>query len=261
MPHDPTIIERGKAVHIIAAIFILIGLMQVFAGIKLLYQADALAWSATADILTRTRVLAPLGLAASINLATGFAVYMMRVEAMACLGYLLASRLAFAVGKPLLPLTLPDLSLLLGLTYFTMRLFDRSSTFGAKGRPGWRHPLVLLLLGLAAGHLTVLVGNLRAYPMLVSNGSVSPLLALATLIGCGAFYAAVLMTRSRPERAQKLFLLAVLGMGLSLPAWSYRYPFSSPFWSGALIALFGFGLARRWKAMAGSPKLTSPGNL
>jgi hypothetical protein len=106
----------------------------------------------------------------------------------------------------------------------------------------------MLLVGLAAGHLTVLINKVQAYPMLVPTGSVSPLLPLAALIGCGAFYAAVLMMQSRPDRARKFFLFAALAMGLSIPAWSYRYGLSTPFWLGVPIAVLGFGLTRHLRA-------------
>jgi hypothetical protein len=183
-------------------------------------------------------------------LAAGFAVYLMRIEALACMGCLLARLLARMVNTPVQLVTMLDLLFLLVLIYFMMRLFEQSSTLGARARQGWRHPFAMMLVGLAAGHLTVLISNLQAYPMLVSNGSVSPLLALAALVGCGAFYAAVLMMHSRPGRAKNLFLFAALAMGLSLPAWSYRYGFSTPFWSGVPVALLGFGLARHLRAYA-----------
>lgn len=81
--------------------------------------------------------------------------------------------------------------------------------------------------------------------MLVSNGSVAPVLALAALIGCGALYAAVLMVHWRPARAKTTFLVAALAIGLSLPGWGVRYGFSAPFWLGLPLAVLGWWLARR----------------
>jgi hypothetical protein len=106
----------------------------------------------------------------------------------------------------------------------------------------------MLLLGAVAGHLTVLLGNLSAYWMLLGNGGISFFAALLALSGCVALYVAVLMLHSRPQRAKKLFLIAALGLGMSFFAWGLPYGFSAPFWLGVALASIGFWLAPRLKA-------------
>jgi hypothetical protein len=218
--------RQGVSAVIIASICLMSALLQ-FAAALLLFEDD----------LGR-RMMLPLGLSVLLNLATGIAVYLIRIEALACLGCLLARRLALAVGSPIQTVAVLDLLFVLILLYFTMRLFRPSST----------RRFTMLLIGLTLGQLSILLTNLQFHFALVSTGSKSPLVVLAALIGCGALYVAVLAMRSRPERARKFFLFAAIAMGLTLPAWGLRYGFSAPFWLGVPVALFGFGLTRHPRA-------------
>jgi hypothetical protein len=214
--------KRGMSAVVIASICLMSALLQFVAAL-LLFE----------DSMGR-RMLPSLGLSVVLYLATGIAVYLVRIEALACLACLLARRLAMAVGSPIQTIPVLDLLFLLVLLYFTMRLFQ----------PPAARRFTMVLIGLTLGHLSILLANLQFYPVLVSTGSKSPLTVLAALLGCGALYAGVLAMRSRPEWARKFFLFAAFAMGMTLPAWGLRYGFPAPFWLGVPVALFGFGLTR-----------------
>jgi hypothetical protein len=214
--------KRGMSAVVIASICLMSALLQFVAAL-LLFEDDS-----------GMRMIPALGLSIVLNLATGIAVYLIRIEALACLGCLLARRLALAVGSPIEAIAVLDLLFLLVLLYFTMRLFRQSSA----------RRFTMVLIGLTLGHLSILLTNLQFYFALVSTGSQSPLAALAALLGCGALYVGVLAMRSRPERARKFFLSAAFAMGLTLPTWESRHGISAPFWLGVPVALFGFGLTR-----------------
>lgn len=223
-------IRRNASAIIIASVCVLTAPMQLLAGFTILDTPEGSLLLSTADSFLYLRIFLPFGFAVLLNLAAGVAVYLMRIEALAVVGCLLARRLAAAVGSPVQLITVLDVSILLVLLYFTMRLF----------RPASARRFTMLLTGLTAGHLTVLLTQLPAYLMLVSTGSKPPLAVLAALAGCAGLYAAVLAMPSRPALARKLFLFAAFAMGLTLPAWSLRYGFSAPFWLGLPLALFGF---------------------
>jgi hypothetical protein len=248
MSNDSRVLERGTAAYIIASVCVLTGLSQFVAALVILGQPAGSEFLSTANAVMRARILLPLGITISINLITGVAVYLMRIEALACMGFLLARLLGRMAGTSVQFTTALDLSLLLVLIYFTIRMFAQSSTLRGTAPSGWRHPLAMLFLGLTTGHLTLLITNLQAYAMLIPTGALSPVLTVGALIGCGALYVAVMMMQSRPDRAKKFFLFAALAMGLSLPAWSHRYGFSAPFLLGAPLAILGFGLVRYLRA-------------
>jgi hypothetical protein len=231
--------KRNASAGILASICLLTALMQLVAGMTILNEPEGRILLSTAGSGMVARILLPLGLAVCLNLAAGVTVYLMRIEALACLGCLLARRLALAVGSPLQLISVLDLLLLFVLLYFAMRLFQPSSA----------RRYTMLLIGLTLGHLSILLTSLPAFLMLVSSGSQRPFVVLAALLGCLSLYVAVPAMRSRPQRAGKLFLFAALAMGLTLPAWSLRYGFSAPFWLGVPIALFGFAqVSAHWRS-------------
>lgn len=244
MPDEAIVSKRSMTANIIAAICVITALMQTVAAVLMLNEAGASAELAGAGNATLLRIFLPLLIAIGIKLVAGVAVYRMRLEALACMGYLLAGVLAALINRRAPLSAVGDLVLLLALIFFTMRLFLGSTTRRPPSKSGWQHPAVMLLLGLAAGNLQVFALAWPAYPELLATGSVSILMALLALIGCCAFYAATLLMRSRPARAKIFFLLGAVAMGLSLPGWHIQYSFSTPFWLGVPLALFGFGLAQ-----------------
>lgn len=230
MTNSPAVLQRSASASIIASVCVLIALMQLVAGFIILNTPEGSILLSTADSFLAMRIFLPLGFAVFLNLATGAAVYLLRVEALLCFGCLLARLLAMLFHRPAQLFTVLDLCFLLVLLYFTMRLFRQSSA----------HRFTMLFIGLTVGHLTVLATSLPAYLRLVSMGSQPPLVVLAALLGCGILYGAVLAMQSRPQFARKLFLCSALATGLTLPAWGARYEFSAPFWLGVPLALFGF---------------------
>ncbi len=236
---------RRLGAYVIASACILTALFQIAAALILLNQAEISAALSVGDDAMRIRIFLPLCVAICMNLAAGIFVYHMRIEALACMGYLLIQLFARMFGKPpVQPLTFLDLSILIVTIYFTIRLFRHSSAPRPETQSIWKHPVGMLLIGLAGGHLTVIGLNWQAYPALISMGAVSPQTALAAFIGCVAFYTAILILQVRIAIAKKLFLLGAVAMGMSLPAWKIAYGLSAPFWIGVPVALFGFGLAR-----------------
>jgi len=235
---------RGKARYVLASACVLAALVQIGVALMVLRQPAADAWLSTADGALRARVLLPAGIAVCMELAAGLAVYMMRVEALACMGCLLARLCARMVDGPVPLVKLLDLSFFLILTWFMVRLFARSATSHASAPPGRHRPRVMLLVGLAFGHLTVLANDLPAWFALVSTASVSLLAVLGGLFGCGALYAAAAMLQARPQRAATLFVFAALALALSLLAWGGQYAFAAPFWLGVPVAILGVALAR-----------------
>jgi hypothetical protein len=215
--------KRGMSAVVIASICLMSALLQFVAAL-LLFE----------DSMGR-RMLPSLGLSVVLYLATGIAVYLVRIEALACLACLLARRLAVAVGSPIQTIPVLDLLFLLALLYFTMRLFQR---------PAARR-FTMVLIGLTLGHLSILLPNMRFYPVMVSTGYKAPLVVLVALAGCAALYAAVLAMRSRPALARRGFLFSALAIGLTLPAWGLQRGFTAPFWLGVPVALFGFGVVRQ----------------
>jgi hypothetical protein len=252
MTTNSPILERRTAPSIIASICMLTALMQLVAGITIFNNASADGIVAAADNVMLMRIFLPLAIAIFLNLAASVTVYLMRCEAVAFMGCSLATLLAKMLGNPVQVASVTDLALLLALLYFTIRLFQRSAVSRAGAAASARNPFTMLLIGLTAGQVVVLLSNLEAYPTLVSTGAVSPLAALSTLVGCGALYAAVLVIRTRPARATKLFLFAALAMGISLPGWNYRYGASAPFWLGLAVALLGYVLAAYLRAESSS---------
>lgn len=223
--------RRPRAAYIIALVCLVTALLQLAAGVVIFKTLSA------SESVSPGLSFLPLAISVVLNLGAACAVYLMRVEALACLACLLARLLARMFGHSIQLETMLDLALLVALIYFTLRLF--------KVGTGWRPLLVMLLLGAVAGHLTVLIGNLPAYWMLVGTGSVSFFAALLTLISCVALYVAVLMLHAHPQRAKKLFLIAALGSGMSLSAWDLQYVFSAPLWLGVALALIGFFVESR----------------
>lgn len=237
--------QRGTAVYVLATMCLVIMLVYLAGNLLVLAAPAPSAMLAQADTAMRVRILAPIVIFACMYLAAGVAVYMVRTEALAFMGCLLARQVGRMIQAPVQLTGALDVLLVLALVFFMMRLFQRAPALRARGQSGSRHLLAMLLVGLAAGQLTVLVNYLQSYPALVANGSISPLAALAALTGCAAMYAAVAMMRARPERAKKFFLFAAVAAALALPAWRSPYGLSTPFWLCVPIALFGCVLCRQ----------------
>lgn len=115
---------RRPAAYVIALTCILTALFQIAATWILINQPETSAVLSAGDDAMRIRLFLPLCIAICMNLAAGVLVYLMRIEALACMGYLLIQLFARMLGKPpVQPVTLLDLSFLLVMTYFTIRLF------------------------------------------------------------------------------------------------------------------------------------------
>ncbi|WP_198120435.1 hypothetical protein [Massilia rhizosphaerae] len=252
MSTESPALKRDLAAYIISAICWLSALMLLAAGLMVLNDAPAVPPLNTIAGITTAYVLLLWGVTCVVQVATGCAVFLMRTEALAGMGYLLTNSLSELFGRPNVPVTFFDALYYLALIYFTVRLFERSPRRRSPVQSDRRHLYRMLLLGLAANHLTVLIRYSYAYPELARSGALPPILVLAALVGCGAFYAAILTIRSHPERAKKLFLFAALFTALQLPEWGYRWSMATPFWLEVPIALFGFALARHW-CKAGNP--------
>jgi hypothetical protein len=110
---------------------------------------------------------------------------------------------------------------------------------------GWKHPFMMLFVGLAAGHLAVICETWRVYFKLISMGIASPVLVVTMLLGCVALYTGVLTTRTKPRGAKKFFVSAAFAMGLLISIWGREYGIATPSWIGMSLALLGFWLARK----------------
>ena len=252
MSTESPALKRDLAAYVISAICWLSALNVLASGVMILKDAPEGPPLNTVAGMTTAYVLLLWGVSCVVQLATGCAAFLMRTEALAGMGYLITNSLSKALDWPNAHVAFFDALYYLALIYFTARLFERSPTRRSPVQSDRRHLYTMLLLGLAAGHLTVLIRYSHAYPDLARSGSLPPILVLAGLIGCGAFYTAILTIRSQPERAKKLFLFAALFTALQLPGWHFKWAISAPFWLEVPIALFGFALARHW-CKAGNP--------
>jgi hypothetical protein len=256
MTTDTLAFKRGMNVYAITAICVVVALMQLTAGLMVLNRApDGMAAAPGQQFILGFVVLS-WAISTLLLLVTGAAVYLMRTEALAIMAYLLVHNVAKLVGGPFLLVGVLDLPFYPILMYFTIRMFERSAAL-PPARANRLHLFTMVLFGLAAGHLAELICNAWAYHILVSIGSLSPILALAALAGCIAFYTAVVTITSRPERTRKLFLFAALFTGLLLPACDLRWGVVAPLWLEVPMALFGFWLARRWSGRAYTGSLTT----
>lgn len=244
MSTDTLALKRGANVYAIAAVCVITALMQLAAGLMVFKGAPSQPSSLPGQQFMTHYVVFSWGISTLLIFVAGVAVYLMRTAALAFMGYLLAHSLSRLVGQPVPLATVLGVPFYPVLIYFTIRMFEQSPAV----RSSRLQLTTLLFVGMVAGHLTVLLRNVYAYPTLAAAGALSPVLVLAALVGCVAFYTAALTLTSRPERARKLFLFAALFTGLQLPAWGYRWGFAAPFWLEVPIALFGFALARQWSA-------------
>lgn len=257
MSTDSSAPNRGMAAYVITVICVVSALMQLAAGLIALKEAPESPPLLPGQQVMAAYIILSLGIGIVAHLAAGAAVFRLRTEALACMGYLLTPSLSKLIGAPLVPVTVLNVLFYLVLIYFTIRLFERSPALRASVRSDRLLLCTMVLLGLAAGHLIVLIRYSFAYPTLVRIGVLAPILVLAGLAGCVAFYAAVLTIRSRPERAKKLFLFAAVVTALQLPTWVHRWSMAAPFWLEVPIALFGFVLARRWRTRPEDTWVTS----
>lgn len=245
MTNDTVLPKRGVACYLLASIYVLIALMQVLAGVVMYKHHGAGDFLSNAGVDVRVRVIAPLVVAIVLHLAAACAVYLLRVEALAFLGYLLEKMLQSTIYLPFQATRAADIVIMSGLVFFTVRLFEKSPGLHAESGAVLRRPRTMLLIGLVAGQLVGLINTSPSYFTLVSTGSVSVAAMCSALIGCAALYIALSMMRSCPQRAKTVFLFAAMAMGVSLPGWPSRFGFAIPFRLGVPIALAGFALARR----------------
>lgn len=250
MSTDTLAVKRGMHVYAITAVCVLAGLMQLAGGLMIFNTPFNEPPPLPGQQFMTSYVIFTWGVGTVVLFATGAAVYLMRTAAIVFMGYLLAHSLATLVGRPLLLVSVLNVPFYPVLTYFTLQMFERSPAVRS------RHLHRLLLLGLAAGHVTVLLRYAYAYPSLTASGVFSPVLIVAALVGCAAFYTAVLTIGPRPERAKKLFLFAAVFTALQLRWWSYRWSLSAPFWLEVPVASYGFWLARRWSRQRRAPAPT-----
>jgi uncharacterized membrane protein len=109
---------RTAAIFIIAAIFILIGVLQAVTGATV--ANDMLADQH--HYLMVVYMLGPLFATAGLHALTGVLVFLMRREAIAIMGALLGWSISHKFGSPFTPNTLFNAVLLALLTYFSIRL-------------------------------------------------------------------------------------------------------------------------------------------
>ncbi len=126
-----------------------------------------------------------------------------------------------------------------------MNPYAPPTTISTPASSPWRHPFAMLMAGFAIGHAISVVRTIPALISLVSTGEVSMLTALGTLIGCALFYLATVYMPSKPRRAQRIFVCAALGMGLTMLGWSAEHSYMHGFMAGVPGSLLGFWLAGR----------------
>ena len=100
------------------------------------------------------------------------------------------------------------------------------------------------IVALIAFQLLAALGYASKYIDLARGGDVFAVAAVLTVPASLCLYAGALLLALRPGRGRALFIVAAVGLGLSLPAWGVSYGWSWPMAFGAMLALAGAWFAR-----------------
>lgn len=100
------------------------------------------------------------------------------------------------------------------------------------------------IVALIAFQLLAALGYGSKYVALARGGDVFAVAAVLTVPASLCLYAGALLLALRPGRGRALFIVAAVGLGLSLPAWGVSYGWSWPIAFGAMLALAGAWFAR-----------------
>jgi len=105
-----------------------------------------------------------------------------------------------------------------------------------------------VVLGLIVFQLLVATSYGAKYLELVRSGGVSPAAALLGVPSSLCLYVGASWLALRPGHGRALFLVAAVGLGLSVPVWGVSYGWTWPMAFGAML-----GLAGAWYARPESP--------
>ena len=100
------------------------------------------------------------------------------------------------------------------------------------------------IVALIAFQLLAALGYASKYIALARGGDVFAVAAVLTVPASLCLYAGALLLALRPGRGRALFIVAAVGLGLSLPAWGVSSGWSWPMAFGAMLGLAGAWFAR-----------------
>jgi hypothetical protein len=101
-----------------------------------------------------------------------------------------------------------------------------------------------VVVALIAFQLLVALSYAGKYVALTRGGDVYAVAALLTVPASLCLYIGALMLALRPGRGRALFVVAAVGLGLSLPAWGVSYGWTWPMAFGSMLGLAGAWYAR-----------------
>jgi hypothetical protein len=100
------------------------------------------------------------------------------------------------------------------------------------------------VVALIAFQLLVALGYAGKYIELARGGDVYAVAAILTVPASLCLYIGALLLALRPGRGRALFIVAAVGLGLSLPAWGISYGWTWPMAFGSMLGLAGAWYAR-----------------
>jgi hypothetical protein len=100
------------------------------------------------------------------------------------------------------------------------------------------------VVALIAFQLLVALSYAGKYIDLARGGDVYAVAAILTVPASLCLYIGALLLALRPGRGRALFIVAAVGLGLSLPAWGISYGWTWPMAFGSMLGLAGAWYAR-----------------
>ncbi len=100
------------------------------------------------------------------------------------------------------------------------------------------------IVALIAFQLLAALGFGAKYVALARSGDVFAVAAVFTVPASLCLYAGAVLLALRPGRGRALFIIAAVGLGLSVPAWGISYGWTWPMAFGAMLGLAGAWFAR-----------------
>jgi hypothetical protein len=101
-----------------------------------------------------------------------------------------------------------------------------------------------VVVALIAFQLLAALGYAGKYVTLTRGGDVYLVAALLAAPASLCLYAGALLLALRPGRGRALFIVAAVGLGLSIPAWGIQYGWTWPMAFGSMLSLAGAWYAR-----------------
>jgi len=114
----------------------------------------------------------------------------------------------------------------------------------APASPPGTPPARFVVVALIAFQLLAALSLAGKYIELARGGDVYALAALLSAPSSLCLYAGAVLLALRPGRGRALFVVAAVGLGLSLPAWGVAYGWTWPMALGAILGLAGAWYAR-----------------